>query len=122
MKVNVSSQTTPVRASCHCGGIELTLVRPPTEVVECHCSLCRRYGVLWAYYEVNEIQGMPGSGTTDSYAWGPKNVDFHRCVTCGCLVLWAPRAAGRTMHGINARLLPPEVLRAATIRQKTPSP
>ncbi len=105
-------------ASCHCGAVRLSLSHAPDEVTECNCSLCRRYGVLWAYYEAGDIEGLPLEGLTDTYAWGRKNVDFHRCAKCGCVVLWAPRAPGRSMHGINARLLPPEILSAAALTFK----
>lgn len=107
-----------VEASCHCGAVRLSLSRSPDLVVECNCSLCRRYGPLWAYYEAGELSGLPLRDLTDTYAWGRKNVDFHRCKTCGCLVLWSPRASSRTTYGINARLLPPDTLSAARIQYK----
>lgn len=79
---------------------------------------CRRYGVLWAYYEAGELEGVPGPGDTDIYAWNGRHVDFHRCATCGCVTHWAPRSASRSMRGINARLLPPEIISAARLRHK----
>ena len=30
--------------------VSLEIDSPPEEVTECNCSMCRRYGVLWAYY------------------------------------------------------------------------
>lgn len=107
-----------ITASCHCGKVQFQLARKPAEVTECNCSLCRRYGVLWAYYDAGEIEEFPETGTTDTYAWARKNVDFHRCSRCGCISHWAPRSPSRTRYGINARLLPPAVLATAIVRQK----
>ena len=38
-----------IRASCHCGAVCLEIDAAPAEVTECNCSICRRYGGLWAY-------------------------------------------------------------------------
>lgn len=107
-----------VQASCHCGAILITLSHQPAEVVECNCSLCRRYGVLWAYYEASEIAGLPFGDATETYSWNGRHVDFHRCRSCGCITHWAPRSSGRTRYGINARLLMPELLAKSRVRHK----
>lgn len=105
-----------VQAACHCGAVTLALSASPTEVTQCNCSLCRRYGVLWAYYPAADVMISPNPPATDRYAWNGRHVDFHRCRTCGCLTHWTPRESGRQKRGVNARLLPPEVLAAAKVR------
>lgn len=117
MADSVQSGGNPV-ASCHCGAVAITLPHAPSVVVECNCSLCRRYGVLWVYYDASELTGLPGPGATDLYAWNGKHVDFHRCRNCGCITHWVPRSAARQTRGINARLLPEAVLSAARLRHK----
>ncbi|MET0328872.1 MAG: GFA family protein [Luteimonas sp.] len=104
-------------ATCHCGAIEIAVDVAPTEVTECNCSLCRRYGVVWAYFEADQLT-LPDASLTATYAWNGRHVDFHRCRTCGCVTHWTPRADGRTRRGLNARLLPPEVMAAARLRHK----
>lgn len=32
---------------------------PAAEVTECNCSICRRYGVLWAYYPPDRVRVLP---------------------------------------------------------------
>ena len=107
-----------ITATCHCGLVAITLANGPAVVVECNCSLCRRYGVLWVYYDLAELSGMPVAGETDNYAWNGRHVDFHRCRNCGCVTHWAPRSKARQTRGINARLLPPEIIAAARLRHK----
>jgi len=104
-------------ATCHCGAIAITVDAAPVEVTECNCSLCRRYGVVWAYFDADQL-GLPDASLTGTYAWNGRHVDFHRCRTCGCVTHWMPREAGRTRRGLNARLLPPDVMAAARLRHK----
>lgn len=105
-------------ASCHCGAVAISLSCQPLEVIDCNCSLCRRYGVLWAYYEASEITGLPNGDASETYSWNGRHVDFHRCRTCGCVTHWAPRSSKRTRFGINARLLEPEILAKLRVRHK----
>ena len=37
--------STDVSATCHCGSVRLEIDTPPSEVTECNCSICQRYGV-----------------------------------------------------------------------------
>lgn len=110
-------KTNPV-ASCHCGAITIELPHAPLEITHCNCTLCRRYGVLWAYYSIAEVKFEPMPLPTDTYAWNRKNVDFHRCKNCGCVTHWYPRSSSRQQLGLNARLLDPDVLSAAEVRYK----
>ena len=103
-----------IEARCHCGAVRLTLPRAPAEVTECDCSICHPYGVLWAYYDPAEVTV---EGLTHTYARGPRTIDFHRCRACGCVTHWAPVARDPNRMGINARLLPRELLAAARRRR-----
>lgn len=105
-------------ATCHCGAVTVSLATRPTEVTACNCSLCRSYGVLWVYYPADEVTVSPDPPPTDTYAWNGRHVDFHRCRHCGCVTHWLPRDGKRNRRGINARLLPPEVLAAAKVRHR----
>lgn len=103
-------------AQCHCGRVRIGIAVPLTEVTYCNCSLCHSTGVRWFYPEVEQITLPNDAALTQTYAWNGKHVDFHRCSNCGCVTHWVPRDAKRTQRGVNARLLPPEVLTTAAIK------
>jgi len=105
-----------IEASCHCGAIRLDIAQAPAAVTSCNCSICRRYGVLWAYYSPSQVTLRPDNGPTDIYMWDDRAIEFHRCRTCGCVTHWA--AVDRTLDrmGVNARLMDPDVLAGARVR------
>ena len=63
-----------VLATCHCGSVTMTLAKVPTEVTDCHCSLCRRYGVLWAFLSASEVSVSPDPPPTSTADTG-KGID-----------------------------------------------
>ncbi len=105
-----------IRASCHCGAVQFDIESPPGDVNSCNCSICRRYGALWAYYQRGQLHFAVENGETERYSWGDRDLEFHRCRVCGCVVYWM--AVDRTYErmGINARLFPPEVLADIPVR------
>ena len=105
-----------IRAWCHCGSVHLEIDSAPSEVTECNCSICRRYGVLWAYYTPDQVRVLPSDPPTDVYMWGERSTVFHRCRNCGCVSHWSPVNRERNRMGVNARHMDPEVLAAARVR------
>ena len=79
--------------------------------------MCRRYGVLWAYYKDSEVRLIAEPGATVEYDWGQKTQRFIRCKTCGCVMQWQKYSIGsKTWTGVNARNFEPEALGNAKIR------
>jgi hypothetical protein len=94
-----------IRGHCHCGAVSWELDATPPDATACNCSICRRYGTLWAYDWQDE--GIAVNGDTTAYVWGDKEIGFHFCPTCGCLGYWraiAPDAQGRRRIAVNLRL------------------
>ena len=104
-----------VEASCHCGAVRLRIDVAPTEVTDCNCSICRRYGTLWAYYEPRQVH-VTGGGT-ETYIWNDRTLEFHRCAACGCVTHWAPVDKTRQRMGVNVRMMEPQVLAKARVRR-----
>lgn len=104
--------------TCHCGAVRISIPRAPETLTNCDCSICRRYGALWAYYTNDEVKVEAALGATAGYSRGRKSIQFVRCGTCGCVTHWEPMAAERSQRmGVNARLFEPEQLGAVRIRR-----
>jgi len=104
-----------IRASCHCGAVELEIDIAPEDATDCNCSICRRYGVLWAYYTPTQVQFMQPA-PTDIYTWNDKTIRFHRYRACGCVTHWSAVDPSVDRMGINARLMAPDVVKRARVR------
>jgi hypothetical protein len=83
----------------------------PDSATICNCTVCRRYGVLWAYGHVGENIVVTAAPTAYSaYAWGDRSLSFNFCSTCGCITHWqglSPGGDGRTRIAVNLRLAEP---------------
>lgn len=99
-----------IEGSCHCGAVRWQLEQTPEAATVCNCTVCRRYGVLWAYDY--EGEGIRVSGATRAYVRG-ESLGFHFCPTCGCVAYWralAPNKEGRRRIAVNLRLTEPELV------------
>jgi hypothetical protein len=38
-----------IQAACHCGAVRFAVAAPPKWVLDCNCTICRRYGAMWCY-------------------------------------------------------------------------
>ncbi|HEY3812021.1 MAG TPA: GFA family protein [Caulobacteraceae bacterium] len=103
-----------LEGSCHCGAVRLTLPRPPKDVADCNCSICRRHGGLWAYYRVAELSV---TGETDTYVWGDRMLALHRCKTCGVVTHWSPLVDNIDRTGVNMRMFDPALVASLPVRK-----
>jgi hypothetical protein len=104
-----------IEGSCHCGAVRWSFEGVPESATACNCTVCRRYGVLWAYDY--EDEGIRVSGPTRAYVRG-RAVGFHFCPDCGCVAYWralAPGEDGRRRIAVNLRLAEPEAVSAIVI-------
>ena len=73
------------RATCHCGNITIEVNQAPDIVTDCHCSICRRYAALWAYYAPDEVVISHREQASQFYIWGDRDIEFHHCTLCHCI-------------------------------------
>jgi hypothetical protein len=111
-----------IDGSCHCGKVRWSFDGVPESATACNCTVCRRYGGLWAYDY--EDEGIKVSGPTRAYIRGPSlgfrgpSLGFHFCPDCACVAYWrslAPGKDGRRRIAVNLRLAEPEAVSAALI-------
>ena len=105
-------------ATCHCGTVRVEVPRKPRRLTDCNCSICRRYGTLWAYYKASDVRVVSGRGATRAYSWGEKSLRFVRCGKCGCIMHWeATRPGALSRMGVNARNFEPGAITGVRIRR-----
>ena len=87
-----------MRLECHCNHVKIDLPAEPEKLNRCSCSICRRYGALWAYFD---LASLSITGKTDTYIWGDKMIAFHRCQICGVLTHWTHLDGFEGKIGVN---------------------
>ena len=93
-----------IEGSCHCRAVRWQFSGMPESATACNCSVCHRYGALWAYDY--EGEGIEVTGPTRAYIRGDA-IEFHFCPTCGCVAFWRAQKlneAGRRRIAVNLRL------------------
>jgi hypothetical protein len=104
--------------SCHCGAVRIEVAVTPQRLTSCNCSICSRYGALWAYYTRQQVRVRCAPDAASAYLWGDREIEFWHCKTCGCITHWESidkDAASRI--AVNARILPPGEIAAIPVRK-----
>ncbi|MCB9977918.1 MAG: GFA family protein [Rhodospirillales bacterium] len=105
---------TALKGTCHCKKLSWTLTGDPGSITACNCTLCRRYGTLWAYDYENERIRINGPSQVYTRTDGAQpSLEIHFCPTCGCVLCWRglkPQKDGRRRIAVNIRLAEPEAV------------
>jgi hypothetical protein len=105
-----------IDGSCHCRAVRWTFDGLPETATACNCTVCRRWGALWAYD--HEGERIMVSGPTRAYT--PRDyIGFHFCESCGCVAYWralAPEQDGRRRIAVNLRLAEPDAVGAIAVK------
>ena len=103
-----------LKGTCHCGAMHWTLEGDPGGITACNCTLCRRYGALWAYDYENERIRLEGEGA--SYTRKDRanpSLEIVFCPTCGCVMAWRGlyvNEDGRRRIAVNVRMADPDAV------------
>lgn len=96
----------------------MEIPRRPRTLTNCNCSICRRYGTLWAYVKATDVHVQAEPGATARYVWGRKALAFVRCARYGCTAHWERvRPTPTSRVGVNARNFDPDSLGPARLRR-----
>lgn len=107
-----------VTATCHCGAVRVHVRQAPRTLTQCNCSICRRYGALWAYYKPSSVRVEAPKGGLQSYSWNRRIRIYHRCRKCGCITHYTYRKKSSwNTVAVNAANLDPTVVSSARIRR-----
>ncbi|NRD63814.1 GFA family protein [Corallococcus exiguus] len=115
------SEAATLKGSCHCGATRFEVTAHPKDVTRCNCTFCSKRGVLWAYYESEQVTFTRRENVA-TYARN-EPVAHHHCQQCGCgtwtdTPVWEDNAPvpGRFKVGLNARLFDDFNLDAVRVR------
>lgn len=107
-----------LQGSCHCKNVTWQYQSMPEHITACNCTVCSRYGVLWAYGYLDDT--ITVQGKTQRYQRGDKEISFHFCTQCGCVAYWQAnqvRGNGKLRIAVNMRLIDqPETIENTPIR------
>ncbi len=101
-----TERTMAYKTSCHCGAVSIVMHRRIRKLTSCNCSICRRYGALWAYQQRKAIEIDAVSGALQTYARQNGDLVFFRCAHCGCVTHYERqdrRDNGTDMSAVNMR-------------------
>ena len=94
-----------LEGSCHCGNVRRSFDGTPESATACNCTVCRRYGVLWAYdYEDERIRV---SGSTSTSAGGRLAFIFMQTAAASLIGALTPGEDGHRRIAVNLRLAEP---------------
>ena len=113
--LSTSTSDSPLQATCHCGRIQITLPSRPADLNECHCTVCYKYGAMWAYFDPETVDTKVSDGATlEGYIRSDedsrRDISFNRCSHCGCMMTWrgVGKMEGIKRMGVNCRMVPEE--------------
>jgi hypothetical protein len=99
---------------CHCGAVSWRVDGAIPDATICNCTMCRKYGALWAYgFDGEDVHVSAPENALTSYARAKGTISFNFCRTCGNLVSWRglePMKDGRTRIAVNLRLAEPQAI------------
>ncbi|WP_305984169.1 GFA family protein [Roseibium sp. MMSF_3544] len=95
-----------IEGSCHCGAVHWRLSQRPNSATACSCTICRRYGALWAYGHIDH--DIEVTGETKAYRREDGgDIDFHFCTNCGSITHYITthrQENGRVRGAVNLRM------------------
>lgn len=82
----------------------------PESTTACNCTLCRRYGTLWAYDYEGERIAVGGELSSYTREDMPATLEILFCARCANVVAWRglELEEGKRRIAVNLRLTAPE--------------
>ena len=92
-----------VKATCHCGAVELSvkLTDGMNTIRRCDCSYCSRRQAAPVSALVGDVEIVKGASNLTLYQWGTKTAKHYFCKTCG-IYTHHQRRSNPKECGVNA--------------------
>ena len=104
------------QGSCHCGAVKFSVDADlPKQAMSCNCSICRRKGMLMAFFPVAKFTLAQGEDALQTYQFNKHRLSHRFCKTCGIHVFAGGIGPdGNEMRAVNLRCVPDADLDALT--------
>lgn len=106
-----------MKGRCACGTVTVAVAHPPEYINFCNCSLCRRMGGGWGYFDRDEVRV---EGELREFVRTDLDEAFianQFCPDCGAVVRWVPLPSYDSRRvGVNMRLFDPDELKGIECR------
>tara|TARA_R110002110_G_scaffold376446_1_gene586280 strand:+ start:33996 stop:34358 length:363 start_codon:yes stop_codon:yes gene_type:complete len=106
-----------LKTSCHCGAVQIEISELPERLIQCTCSICRRYAALWGHLTRKTAKVSFAPGAASAYLWNDKIIEFYHCNTCGCVTHY--EGVEKTEHerlSVNFRMFPVNSIKGIEVR------
>ncbi|WP_272003530.1 GFA family protein [Roseovarius sp. ZX-A-9] len=98
--------TDPIKATCHCGGVELRvrLSDGLNTARRCDCSYCARRGAAAVTAPLDGVEVVKGADLLTEYRWGTQTARHFFCSVCG-IYTHHQRRSNPNEYGVNLAAL-----------------
>lgn len=103
--------------SCVCGDISLQVTEKPSFLNDCNCGLCRKLGVWWGYFAVDQVVITGATARFSREDRAAPSVEIHYCKRCGATTHFASLPHVNPPYiGVNMRLFSASLLQGVELR------
>ena len=102
-----------MKGRCACGKVTVTVAHPPEYINFCNCSLCRRTGGGFGYFDCDDVtvEGEVRGFVREDMPPEETYLENQFCPSCGTAIRWVPLPSYETRRvGVNMRLFDPAEL------------
>tara|TARA_R110002074_G_scaffold16875_3_gene56075 strand:- start:2070 stop:2456 length:387 start_codon:yes stop_codon:yes gene_type:complete len=98
----MTDKTMNVRATCHCGTVEIKATLPfgLEDIGRCNCSFCARRQAASVTAIASSVEVLKGADNLTLYSWNTHTAQHYFCKTCG-IYTHHQRRADPSQCGIN---------------------
>ncbi len=94
-----------LEGSCHCGAVQFKVdAKLPTKAISCNCFLCRRKGLLLAFFPAEQFTLTQGEESLRSYKFNTHKIEHRFCQNCGTEAFsYGANPDGSAVRAVNLR-------------------
>lgn len=93
----------PYALSCHCGNVRLEVDAELTDLGECNCSTCRRFGMMSWKVPTKAVRLLTERRSLSTYVWRDLHGGWRFCPICGTTIALTGYPGG--VVNVNARCI-----------------